>query len=338
MSANHIHAERITMAPILVTGGAGYIGSHVCKLLSLHGHVPIAFDNLSVGHRELVRWGPLIVGDTRDLAALDATLGQYRPHAIMHFAASTYVGESVHDPLGYYDNNVVGIVTLLRAAQKHNVDRIVFSSSCATYGAASIVPIPEDHPQVQINPYGASKLMAERILADAEIAYGLKSVALRYFNVGGCDSDGETGEWHEPETHLIPLLLDVAAGRRDRFIILGDDYPTEDGTCVRDFIHVMDLAEAHRLALEWLLVGGRSLRLNLGNSVGYSVRQVIDTAGRVTGRPIPVTVEGRRVGDPPVLIADATQAHAVLGWVPQRPKIEEQISDAWRWHLAKFAS
>lgn len=326
------------MASILVTGGAGYIGSHVCKLLRAHGHLPIAFDNLSVGHPELVRWGPLIVGDTRDLPAISAVLEQYRPDAIMHFAASAYVGESVRDPLAYYDNNVAGITTLLRAARHHNLDRIVFSSSCATYGTAHKIPIPEDHPQEPINPYGASKLMAERILTDAETAYGLRSVALRYFNVGGCDPDGKTGEWHEPETHLIPLLLDVALGRRDRFSIMGDDYPTEDGTCIRDFIHVMDLAEAHRLALEWLLGGGESLRLNLGNGAGYSVRQVIDAVVRVTGRSIPVRTEGRRAGDPPILVGDATKAKVVLGWSPKRPKIEEQIGDAWRWRLARFAS
>jgi UDP-glucose-4-epimerase GalE len=264
-------------------------------------------------------------------------LGRFRPDAIMHFAASAYVGDSVRDPLGYYDNNVAGIVTLLRAARHHDIGRIVFSSSCATYGAAQTIPIPEDHPQAPINPYGASKLMAERILADAEIAHGLKSVALRYFNVGGCDPEGEIGEWHDPETHLIPLVLDVALGRRDSFTILGDDYPTPDGTCVRDFIHVMDLADAHRLAVEWLLNGGGSLRLNLGNGAGYSVRQVIDAAVRVTGHPIRVKVEGRRIGDPPVLIGDATQARAILGWMPRRPGIDDQIADAWRWHVAKFA-
>jgi UDP-arabinose 4-epimerase len=324
------------MAAILVTGGAGYIGSHVCKMLSEHGHLPIAFDNLSVGHSESVRWGPLIVGDTRDLSALADTMSRVRPDAIMHFAASAYVGDSVRDPLAYYDNNVSGTVTLLRAARDHDIGRIVFSSSCATYGAAQTIPITEDHPQAPINPYGASKLMAERILSDAETAYGLKSVALRYFNVSGCDPDGEIGEWHDPETHLIPLLLDVAVGRADSITIFGDDYSTPDGTCVRDFIHVMDLADAHRLALEWLLNGGGSLRLNLGNGAGCSVREVIDAARRVTGHPIPVKVKARRPGDPPVLIGDATRAHALLGWTPRRPEIEDQIADAWRWHTTKY--
>ncbi|MGD0189973.1 MAG: UDP-glucose 4-epimerase GalE [Rhizomicrobium sp.] len=324
------------MASVLITGGAGYIGSHVCKLLAAHGHLPIAFDNLSEGHRELVRWGPLIVGDTRDFASLSEAIAKCRPDAIMHFAASAYVADSMRDPLGYYDNNVVGMVTLLRAARRYDVSRVVFSSSCATYGTANENPISEDHPQAPINPYGASKLMCERMLADAEIAHGLKSVALRYFNVGGSDPEGETGEWHQPETHLIPLVLDAALGRRGHFTVLGDDYPTEDGTCVRDFIHVLDVAEAHRLALEWLLGDHESLRLNLGNGAGYSVRQVVDAAARVTKRRIPIQIEKRRAGDPPTLIGKATRARQVLGWIPRRPKIEEQIADAWGWHRTRF--
>lgn len=250
---------------VLVTGGAGYIGSHACKALSQKGYTPITYDNLVHGHRWAVRWGPLEVGDINDRARLNAVIQQYRPEAIMHFAAYAYVGESVLDPGKYYRNNVAGSLTLLEAARDHGIDKFIFSSSCATYGTPEQIPIPEAHPQHPINPYGASKLMIERMLADFGSAHGLRSISLRYFNAAGADPDAKIGECHDPETHLIPLILDVAAGKRPVLTIFGEDYDTPDGTCIRDYIHVTDLADAHLLALQLLDRGEESTVFNLGN-------------------------------------------------------------------------
>jgi UDP-arabinose 4-epimerase len=323
---------------VLVTGGAGYVGSHACKALAAAGHQPVAYDNLVHGHRDLVRWGPFEQGDTRDRAQLDAVLAAHRPDAALHFAAYAYVGESVGDPARYWDNNVHGSLVLLEALRDHGVERLVFSSTCATYGEPSGVPIPDDHPQWPVNPYGWSKLAVERMLADFHRAHGLRSVALRYFNAAGADPAAETGEDHDPETHLIPLLLDAAAGRREAITLFGDDYPTPDGTCVRDYVHVSDLADAHLLALDWLQVNDTAAAFNLGNGQGFSVREVIDCARRVTDQPIAVRPGPRRAGDPPALVGDAARAHAELGWTPRLADLDTIVATAWRWHQARFGA
>lgn len=317
---------------ILVTGGAGYIGSHACKALAHAGHTPVTYDNLVYGHRRAVRWGPLEEGDIADRARLDAVIETYRPVAVLHFAAYAYVGESVADPGKYYRNNVAGTLTLLEALRDHGVSRLIFSSTCATYGMPQDVPITESHPQNPINPYGASKLMIERMLADFETAHGLRSIALRYFNAAGADPDAEIGEAHDPETHLIPLVLDAAAGRRPSITVNGDDYDTPDGTCIRDYIHVTDLAEAHVLALRALERGAPSGACNLGNGQGFSVREVIERARRVTGCTIPVEIGPRRPGDPPRLVGDARQAHRTLGWTPRHADLDTILATAWAWH------
>jgi UDP-glucose-4-epimerase GalE len=322
---------------ILVTGGAGYIGSHACKALSLRGYQPIACDNLVYGHPGAVRWGPLEQGDIADRSWLDALIERHRPVAIIHFAAYAYVGESVQDPGKYYRNNVAGTLTLLEAARDHGIGHIIFSSTCATYGIPERVPISEDCPQAPINPYGASKLMIERILADFDHAHALRHVALRYFNAAGADPDGEIGERHDPETHLIPLAIQAAQGRRGELAIFGTDYPTPDGTAVRDYIHVTDLADAHVLALDYLLDGGASIALNLGTGQGYSVREVIDTIERVAARPVPAREAPRRAGDPPVLVAAPDRAMALLGWRPVHSDLPRIIETAWSWHESQEA-
>lgn len=320
------------MTVVLVTGGAGYIGSHACKALARAGYTPVAYDNLIYGHEWAVKWGPLERGDILDRERLDQVLAVHQPAAVMHFAAFAYVGESVTNPARYYRNNVVGTLNLLEAMRQAGVAKLVFSSSCATYGIPIATPIREDTAQAPINPYGASKLMVERILADYRVAYGLESVALRYFNAAGADPDGEIGEAHDPETHLIPLVLDAAAGDLAHITINGGDYETPDGTCVRDYVHVSDIADAHVLALE-ALQSGRDLlpAYNLGGGAALSVADVIGVASLVTGRTIPVIMGPRRLGDPPVLTADATAATADLGWKPKRPTIEEMIGTAWAW-------
>ncbi|MDX1594787.1 MAG: UDP-glucose 4-epimerase GalE, partial [Gammaproteobacteria bacterium] len=282
---------------VLVTGGAGYVGSHACKALSAAGHEPVVYDNLVYGHRDLVRWGPLEEGDMADRGRLDEVLSAWQPDAAMHFAAYAYVGESVAEPGKYWANNVHGTLVLLEALRAHGIDRLVFSSTCAVYGEPSRVPIPEDHVQWPVNPYGWSKLAAERMLADFHLAHGLRSVALRYFNAAGADPEAETGEHHEPETHLIPLVLDAALGKRQEITVFGGDYPTPDGTCIRDYIHVSDLADAHVIALDWLGERDAAVAFNLGNGRGFSVREVIDCARRITGRPIAVGDGPRRDGD-----------------------------------------
>jgi UDP-arabinose 4-epimerase len=317
---------------ILVTGGAGYIGSHAAKALARAGYEPVTYDNLGRGHREAVKWGPLVVGELADRALLAETLRRHKIAAVMHFAAFAYVGESVAEPALYFRNNVANSLVLLEAMAEAGVGRIVFSSTCATYGLPETMPIAEDAPQHPVNPYGESKLMIERMLHWLGEARGLAFAALRYFNAAGADPDGEIGEAHDPETHLIPLVLDAALGRRAAIDIFGTDYPTPDGTAIRDYIHVHDLAEAHVLALAHLLQGGASLALNLGTGEGHSVRAVIAAAERVTGRPVARRETARRPGDPPILVADARKAQAVLGWTPRRSGLDDIIASAWRWH------
>jgi UDP-glucose 4-epimerase len=323
---------------VLVTGGAGYIGSHAVKYLAKMGVPTLVLDNLSYGHREFVRWSDdFILADLLDRDALALVFSKYTIRAVMHFAAFTYVGESVSDPAKYYRNNVIGTLNLLDAMRNAGVRTIVFSSTCATYGDPLEIPIPETHPQNPINAYGMSKLIIEKALADYGCAYGLSWCALRYFNAAGADPDGEIGEWHDPETHLIPLVLDVACGRRAHIGVFGTDYPTKDGTCARDYIHVNDLASAHHLALEYLGAGGTSRAFNLGNGNGHSVTDVIEAARRVSGREIAVVYEGRRAGDPPALVGSADLAGSVLGWKARHGDIEEILTTAWNWHRKIFA-
>jgi UDP-glucose-4-epimerase GalE len=315
---------------ILVTGGAGYIGSHACKTLAAKGYTPVSYDNLSRGNGWAVKWGPLEEGDVFDAVRLRAVLDKHQPAALMHFAAYAYVGESVTRPLLYYINNFGGSAALLRTIVDYRCIPVVFSSTCATYGVPERVPISEDHPQRPINPYGYSKLFVEQMLADLHVAYRLPWVALRYFNAAGADPGGEIGEAHNPETHLIPLVA-AAARTGEAVRIFGADYDTPDGTCVRDYVHVSDIADAHVRALEHLLKGGKSCALNLANARGYSVKEVVAAAERVCGRPIRTEIAERRPGDPPVLIGDASQARALLGWQPARSDLELQIGDAWNW-------
>jgi UDP-arabinose 4-epimerase len=326
------------MRNVLVTGGAGYVGSHACKALALAGYRPVVYDDLACGHAASVRWGPLEQGDIRDEPRLATVFDEYRPLAVLHFAAFAYVGESITNPEKYYSNNVEGTLSLLRVMREKHTHYIIFSSTCATYGIPNVVPIPEDTLQVPISPYGASKLMVERILADYGSAYGLKSVALRYFNAAGCDPDGELGETHEPETHLIPLVLDTALKLRPHVTIFGNDYDTPDGTCIRDYVHVSDIAEAHVLALKHLLNGVVRPSYNLGTGTGASVAEVINTAYQVTGRDIPVVNGPRRPGDPPILLADARRAREDFNWIPKFPAIRDMVETAWRWRLIAHAS
>ncbi len=313
---------------VLVTGGAGYVGSHACKALAKAGFLPVTFDSLERGHADAVRWGPLVRGDILDRAAVAAALAEHRPIAVVHFAAYAYVGESVERPALYYRNNVTGTLTLLEAMLDAGVRNLVFSSTCATYGVPETLPIPEDHPQRPINPYGRTKLVVEGMLRDLE-HQGLRWVALRYFNASGADPDGELAEDHEPETHLLPLVIDAALGRIPHIQVNGDDYPTPDGTCIRDYIHVSDLADAHVLAMRYLLDGGESTALNLGNGRGASIREVIQAVEAVSGVTVPVRMGPRRPGDPPALVGDPTAAGRVLGWTPQRGDLETIVRDAW---------
>ncbi|MEO1688447.1 MAG: UDP-glucose 4-epimerase GalE [Pseudomonadota bacterium] len=319
------------MARILVTGGAGYIGAHGCKALRAAGHEPVVFDNYRTGWRQAVKFGEAVEGDLLDPGALRDAFKRVRPDAVMHFAALSNVGESVKDPELYWRNNVGGSLNLLCAMRDAGVGTIVFSSTAATYGEPEEDPITEGAPQRPINPYGASKLAVEALLADFEAAHGIRSIAFRYFNVAGADPEREVGEHHVPETHLVPLVLDAAAGARDAITIFGDDYPTPDGTCIRDYVHVMDLIDAHVLGTERLLEGGESLRLNLGTGSGFSVREVIDAAEAVVGEPIPQKMGERRPGDPSRLVCDGTRAQEVLGWSPSRSVMSEMIGDAWAW-------
>jgi UDP-arabinose 4-epimerase len=316
------------MTRVLVTGGAGFIGSHTCKLLAENGIEPISYDNLVTGNREAVQWGPLVVGDILDDVKLTATIAEYAPAAVIHFAAFAYVGESVTDPAKYYRNNVVGTLSLLDACRAAKVRNVIFSSSCATYGIPETLPIREDTPQRPINPYGRSKLIAEQMLKDYEAAYSIRFVALRYFNACGADPDGGIGEHHNPETHIIPRALMAAAGAVPRLSIFGDDYQTPDGTCIRDYIHVSDLARAHLHAALHLFKDGESLALNLGTGRGLSIREILASISRVTKHDVPITVESRRAGDPPVLYADASLARERLGFVAELSDIDTIIRTA----------
>nr|WP_199305699.1 UDP-glucose 4-epimerase GalE [Pseudanabaena sp. FACHB-2040] len=320
---------------ILVTGGAGYIGSHTVLCLEQAGYRVIVLDNLVYGHQDVVESAleaKLIVGDICDRTLLDQIFQTYPIAAVIHFAAYAYVGESVQNPAKYYRNNVMGTLTLLEAMVAASVKRLVFSSTCATYGVPQQVPIPETHPQAPINPYGQSKLMVEHMLRDFDKAYDFRSVCFRYFNAAGADPEGRLGEDHNPETHLIPLALLTALGQRESLSIFGTDYPTPDGTCVRDYIHVADLASAHVLGLEYLLKGGNSDIFNLGNGDGFSVRQVIDAAEKVTGQTFNVVEIDRRPGDPPALVGSSDRARKILGWQPQYADLITMMQHAWQWH------
>jgi len=317
---------------VLVTGGAGYIGSHACKALSQAGFTPVVYDNFSTGHRDFVKWGPLVEGDIRDREALDVAFAEYAPVALMHFAALTYVGESVTEPAKYYHNNVSGSLQLLEAAKQAGVLRVVFSSTCATYGQPETLPMTEDTPQVPINPYGQSKKMVENILADFDHAYGMRSICLRYFNACGGDPDGEIGEDHDPELHLIPRVIFRGMGKNIELTVFGDDYPTPDGTALRDYIHVTDLAEAHILALNKLMSGGASDRLNVGLGKSYSVLEVIKAASRITGTEITYELGPRRAGDPAELTASVEKAKASLGFTASRSDLDNILHSAWKWH------
>lgn len=322
------------MTNVLVVGGAGYIGSHTCLDLAGRGFTPVVFDNLSNGHREFVRWGPFEEGDLHDAAALDRVFRTYAPAAVVHFAALIEVGVSVREPVAFYENNVAGTLNLLAAMERAGCDKIVFSSTCATYGNPERVPMDEAHPQVPLNPYARSKLIVEHILRDLDELKGLRSVVLRYFNAAGADPEGRIGERHDPETHAIPIALEVALGKRSHFSVFGSDYETRDGTCIRDFIHVLDLADAHSRAVAHLLEGGSSTALNLGTGTGTSVRELLAAIERQTGRPLKVEEAARRAGDAPVLVADNAAARETLGWTPRRD-LADIIGTAWNWHSAQ---
>jgi UDP-arabinose 4-epimerase len=328
----------MSVRTVLVTGGAGYIGSHTCKALAKAGYLPVTFDNLTCGHDWAVQWGPLLKADLADAAALDGAFEAYKPIAVLHFAAFAYVGESVIAPAKYYRNNVVGTLNLLDAMLRHRCRDIVFSSTCATYGIPRSVPISEEEDQRPINPYGRSKLMIEQILRDFDRAHGLRFCALRYFNAAGADPEGQIGEDHSPETHLIPLVVETALGRRPCVDVFGTDYPTPDGTAIRDYIHVSDLADAHERAMTHLLSNGESLLLNVGTGRGHSVREVIDAVQAVTGGTVPVRHSPRRPGDPPMLVAHPGRASTALGWQPRIAGLDAIVSTAVRWHASREES
>ncbi|MDG3546683.1 UDP-glucose 4-epimerase GalE [Methanobacterium formicicum] len=317
---------------ILVTGGAGYIGSHANKELTRAGYETVVLDNMSYGHPDFLKWGVFEEVDLGDLESIRNVFRKYEIEAVMHFAAFTYVGESVEDPQKYYLNNLRNTLNLLQVMNEFEVRKLVFSSTCATYGNPQKIPLTEDHPQNPINPYGQGKLMVEKVLKDYSSAYGLRYVSLRYFNAAGADPEGEVGERHDPETHLIPLILDAAMGKREDIKIFGTDYPTTDGTCIRDYIHVTDLADAHIKALKYLEDGGESEVFNLGNGNGFSVREVIEEARKVTGKEIKATETERRPGDPPVLVGSSEKARKILKWQPKYDDLTKIISTAWEWH------
>jgi len=319
------------MTSIFVTGGAGFIGSHTCKALRQAGFTPVTYDNLSRGNAEAVKWGPLEVGDLADRARLREAVARHRPAAVVHFAALAYIGESNERPAAYYANNVGGTAAMLEIMQEFRLRHLVFSSTCAVYGTPETVPISETSSLVPINPYGASKMTCERMLRECAAAFPLTFMALRYFNAAGADPDGEIGECHVPETHAIPLILDAAARSADGFTIFGADYPTADGTCIRDYIHVCDLADAHVAALRALLDGAESTALNLGTGRGWSVRELVGAVQRITNREVTVHVGPRRPGDPPALVADASLARETLGWQPRYSDLATLVGHAWAW-------
>lgn len=318
---------------LLITGGAGYIGSHTVAHLRAAAEKIVVLDNLVFGHREALPAAGVtfVEGDMADADLVERVFAEHKPEAVLHFAAFAYVGESVTDPLKYYRNNLAAPLVLLDAMQRHDCRRFIFSSTCATYGDPVRVPMDETHPQAPVNPYGASKWMLERVLRDCDAAWGLKSVFLRYFNASGCDPSGEIGEDHDPETHLIPRILMAARGEIEKLTVFGTDYPTPDGTCVRDYIHVCDLASAHGKALDYLRQGGETTAVNLGTGRGFSVKEILRTAEQVTGRSIPVTYGPRRAGDPSELVCDPSKARAVLGWEAEHKDPRSHIETAWRW-------
>lgn len=320
------------MQTVLVTGGAGYIGSHACKALRNAGFLPVTYDNLSTGWRDAVKFGPFEQGDLRDRARLDDVFARHKPVAVMHFAALSQVGESMSDPGKYWSNNVTGSLCLIEAAVSAGCMNFVFSSTCATYGDQDNVVLDEESAQRPINAYGASKRAIEDILRDFGVAYGLKYVIFRYFNVAGADPDAEVGEFHQPETHLIPVILDAIDGKRTALTIHGTDYPTPDGTCIRDYVHVCDLVDAHVLGLSWLQQGHASRVFNLGTGTGFSVRDVIDQSRSVTNRDVPFVEGPRRAGDCTKLVSGSSRATEELGWLPSRSTLRTMITDAWRWH------
>lgn len=323
----------MSQGTLLITGGAGYIGSHTVRHLLQQNERVVVLDNLVFGHRKALPMDRVtfVEGEMADAALIEKLFAEHQPEAVLHFAAFAYVGESVTDPLKYYRNNLAAPLTLLEAMQGHGCKRFIFSSTCATYGDPVRIPIDEEHPQSPVNPYGASKWMLERVLRDCATAWGLKSVFLRYFNASGCDSSGEIGEDHNPETHLIPLVLQAAAGQRESITVFGTDYPTPDGTCIRDYIHVSDLASAHALALNYLRRGGETAAINLGTGKGFSVKEIIATAETVTGKKISVTFGERRAGDPAELVANPSLAEQVLGWKALYLNPREHIESAWKW-------
>ncbi len=320
------------MTAVLVTGGAGYVGSHACKALARAGYVPVTFDNLSEGHRWAVKWGPFELGDLSDVEAIRKVMRRHKVRAVMHFGASSRVGESVRDPVRYFRNNMANSLNLFEAMADCGVEAVVFSSSAACYGTPSRVPIDEDHPQLPMNPYGESKKAVEGMLRWFADAHGIRWIAFRYFNAAGADPEGEIGEQHDPETHLIPLALMTALHQRPWLDLFGTDYPTQDGTAVRDYVHVSDLAEAHVRGLHHLMDGGRSGAFNLGTGRGYSVRAVIRAVEEVCGTPLTVREGPRRPGDPPILVADPRRSDQVLGWRPAQSDLLAIVSSAWTWH------
>ncbi|MBR3458420.1 MAG: UDP-glucose 4-epimerase GalE [Selenomonadaceae bacterium] len=322
---------------VLVCGGAGYIGSHVNKELHRRGYETVVYDSLIRGHRDAVKWGDFVQGDLADVNALEDVFQRYPIEAVFHFAAFAYVGESVEKPEMYYRNNVMNTLNLLMVMRKYACRKIVFSSTCATYGEPDRIPITEDMDQKPVNPYGVSKLMVERILQDYERAYGMEYMILRYFNATGADPDGEIGENHQPETHLIPLILEVAEGKKRSVQVFGGDYPTTDGSCVRDYIHVSDLADAHLLALRQLEMGKGSACFNLGNGCGFSVLEIVEAASKVTGKHLDVVICERRPGDPAVLVGSSDKAKCLLGWAPRYTDVETMIAHSWNWYRKMHA-
>lgn len=322
--------------PILVTGGAGYIGSHACKALAKAGFLPIVYDNLSTGHAYAVKWGPFIQADLNDCRKLNEAFSTFKPLAVMHFAANAIVAESMLNPGKYYRNNTGSSIALLEAMRDHGVKNLIFSSTCATYGNARSTPIPEDHPQEPINPYGRSKLMIEQIIADFAMAHGLKAVNLRYFNAAGADLGAEIGENHSPETHLIPVIIQSALGMQKEIVVYGTDFPTPDGSAIRDYIHVQDLADAHVAALQWLLAHQKSISINLGTGIGFSVVEVIEAVQKYCAKKIPLRYEKRRPGEPGILTASPARAKELLSWSPRYSDLNTIIESAWKWHQLLF--
>ena len=322
--------------PILVTGGAGYIGSHVCKALAKARFLPITYDNLSTGHAYAVKWGPLVQGDLSDKTKLIETIRTFKPIATLHFAANALAVESMQDPAKYYRNNVAGTLSLLEAMRATGLLNLIFSSSCAIYGNPQFNPITEDHPQIPISPYGKTKWMAEHMMIDFEAAYGLKTIFLRYFNAAGADLDTEIGENHTLETHLIPCIIQAALGLKEEIVVYGTDFPTRDGSAIRDYVHVHDLAEAHVLSLQHLLANRKSLAINLGTGVGTSVLELIDAVQTFCGKTVRVRLEQRRFGEPSMLAADHRRATELLGWTPKNSSLPVLIESAWKWHQLLF--